>query len=142
MFYGFTENRLLITRYVIPVISGVIPALAICFAQEKDNLKRRQSFLVVASFLVCGGLRNYYSLAVNDYNEDRYASIAFLKDNNLNFGYATSWNAGVVMELTDGEIEVVNMHDIEKQRPQLQTCPKRWFTEEYDGTPFLLLTRK
>ena len=70
---------------MIPTISGVIPALAICFAQEKDNLKRRLSFLVVALFFVVGGLRNYYSLAVNDYNEDRYASIAFLKDNNLNF---------------------------------------------------------
>ena len=142
LFYGFTDDRMFIPRYVIPAITGGIPALVICFDQEKDRIKKYACLLIIVCFFVVGCMRTYYSLTVNDYNEDRYASIAFLQKEGLKFGYATSWNAGIIMELTNGEIEMVNMHDIESGTPALQTCPKKWFTGEPVDNPFLLLSQE
>lgn len=142
LFYGITDNRMLIPRYVIHINSLLIPVLLICLYQEKNKTKKYILMIVMIGFFGIGAARTYYSLAMNDYNENRYASINFLKENHLEFGYATPWNAGVITELTDGEIEVVNMGDIVEGVPKLETCPKRWFTEPYEKPCFLLLSRK
>lgn len=140
VFYGITDGRMLIPRYVIHVNSILIPVLIICVYQERDKIKKYVYILVISCFFGIGALRTYYSLAINDYNADRYASIRFLQENHLEFGYATPWNAGVIMELTDGEIEVVNMEDFEHGIPDGVTCPRRWFTESYKDPVFLLLS--
>lgn len=144
LFYGLTDNRMMIHRYMIPVIYMMIPAIFICLDQERERVRKLGCLAVTLFFFAVCGLRTFYSLVANDINENRYAVIQFLQQSDLHFGYAMPWNAGVVTELTDGDIEIVNMRDIENGVPALETCPKKWFYEDYTftGRPFLLLTRE
>lgn len=144
LFYGLTDSRMMIPRYLIPALYMLFPVIAIYLDQEKDRARKLGGLAVVLLFFLVGGLRTFYSLAANDINAHRYPSIQFLQQSDLHFGYATPWNAGVVTELTDGDIEIVNMRDIENGVPALETCPKKWFYEDYTftGRPFLLLARE
>lgn len=144
LFYGLTDNRMMIHRYLIPAVYMMFPAIAICLDQERERARKYFCLAVILSFFAVCGLRTLYSLAANDINAERYASIRFLQQSDLHFGFASPWNAGVVTELTDGDIEIVNMRDIENGVPALETCPKKWFYEDYSfaGRPFLLLARE
>lgn len=144
LFYGLTDNRMMIHRYMIPAVYMMFPAISICLDQEREKIRKLGCLAVILFFFAVGGLRTFYSLAANDINANRYASIQFLQQSDLHFGFATPWNAGVVTELTDGDIEIVNMRDIENGIPMLETCPKKWFYEDYTftGRPFLFLTQE
>lgn len=144
LFYGLTDNRMMIHRYMIPAVYMMFPAISICLDQEREKIRKLGCLTVILFFFAVGGLRTFYSLAASDINANRYASIQFLQQSDLHFGFATPWNAGVVTELTDGDIEIVNMRDIENGIPALETCPKKWFYKDYTftGRPFLLLTQE
>ena len=51
-------------------------------------------------------------------NEDDWYNAQTVRESGLTMGYATFWNANVMTELTDGEVEVVSMTIIRNAQDQ------------------------
>lgn len=66
--------------------------------------------LVVDSFV------NTLQIQATDLNVGRRGAITYLKNNDLNFGYATFWNANVTTELTDGEINLAPIYSAKSMK--------------------------
>lgn len=63
----------------------------------------------------------------------------FLVENNLRFGYASYWNAGVITVLSNYDIEVAPVH-IREMVPFYHLSSKKWYQADYyKGNSFLLL---
>ena len=65
----------------------------------------------------------------------------FLQEQTYDFGYATYWNANILTELTDGYVEVANVHEVADMSMFYWSSPKMYYEKDYhDGKTFLLLT--
>lgn len=75
--------------------------------------------------------------------EKRYGYMAFLQDNDYEFGYATFWNAEVTEYLANGEIHVGNLGGNENgSAPYEWLSRKEYYKEGYHtGKTFMLLAR-
>ena len=74
----------------------------------------------------------------------RMEAVNVLQERGLTHGYATFWNANIVTELSNGEIEVTTVELTQGQDGQTVLKPYRWLeTEEsfrpVQGSTFVLL---
>lgn len=149
-----------VSRYYILALFWVAPILAVFGEEvwrknsEKDTLAEtivRKRFLgkaVLPVLLLClclTGIHTLSMLAQNDENSDRKKAADFLQENDVTFGYATFWNADVITELTDGEVNVVSISSCDPFTVYDWLMPERYLEkgilEESDGNQiFLLLT--
>lgn len=101
MLYQFTTMDYQ-ARYNIHILAFIVPAACAIIGR-----KWRFGLLIaafVASVLCIG---NYASYTVPDNTFERYSAVAdYLVSNDLNEGYASFWNANLLTEMTDGEINV------------------------------------
>lgn len=135
-----TDDRMVVHRYFIPCIFMLYPVCAIYFEEETSKRKKMMIGLALACYVMLGGMRTYASWTLNSLNENKMAVTEYLKAEGLNFGYATHWNAGIITELTSGEIEIANLYDVENGKPLMTLAPKRYYEKGYhEGTVFLLL---
>ena len=72
---------------------------------------------------------------------------AFLQESGLTFGYATFWNANVITELTNGEVEAVGISIAQNEKGQGVPRVSEWLEaqenrrmERPDERVFMLLT--
>ena len=72
---------------------------------------------------------------------------AFLQESGLTFGYATFWNANVITELTNGEVEAVGISIAQNEKGQGVPHVSEWLEaqenrrmERPDERVFMLLT--
>jgi hypothetical protein len=133
-------------RHLMPLHILYIPALAVIFEFVKKNmpLKKARLFICGIAFVILGsGLMRLYILPSYDYNNHRKDSIAYIEENNLRFGFASFWNANVLMELTNGRIEMLglspgNIHTISGWLHVIAYEDPGY----YKGETFLLLTKE
>ncbi|MCI9322425.1 MAG: hypothetical protein HFH81_04035 [Lachnospiraceae bacterium] len=136
----FTTSTI-VARYYITVFLFVLPLLCIYFTYEELPLDRR-----LLTLLLCGALglttaKCVYSFADKDKNQDRRPVAAFLEEQGYTFGYASYWNGNILTELTDGKVEVANIHEIDRMDPFTWSSPVKYYREGYhQGKTFLLLT--
>ena len=147
--FVFSEDSFT-ARYYIPIVIMYIPVLAIFLHQAVFKLDR----ILVSIFLCCMLLFPAYiipyasknTVTVNNaLNEQREASINYLVENDYDFGYATFWDAGIVEELSNGQVEVANIMQDEDLglRPFLWLTPQKYYEAGYHvGKTFLLLTKE
>lgn len=96
-------------RYWIPLLALAMPVLAVALSRERDALLRA----LFAGFLSVTLLVNSVSCVKNALAHPQYltdkrmAAVEAIRERGLSLGYATFWNANIVTELSDGEIEVV-----------------------------------
>lgn len=103
------------------------------------------SLPVLLLCLCLTGIHTLSMLAQNDENSDRKKAADFLQENDVTFGYATFWNADVITELTDGEVNVASISSCDPFTVYDWLMPERYLEkgilEEGDGNQvFLLLT--
>ena len=136
----FTTSTI-VARYYITVFLFVLPLLCIYFTYEELPLDR-----LLLTLLLCGALglttaKCVYSFADKDKNQDRRPVAAFLEEQGYTFGYASYWNGNILTELTDGKVEVANIHEIDRMDPFTWSSPVKYYREGYhQGKTFLLLT--
>ena len=136
----FTTSTI-VARYYITVFLFVLPLLCIYFTYEKLPLDP-----LLLALLLCGALglttaKCVYSFADKDKNQDRRPVAAFLEEQGYTFGYASYWNGNILTELTDGKVEVANIHEIDRMDPFTWSSPVKYYREGYhQGKTFLLLT--
>lgn len=76
-----------------------------------------------------------------DANQYRNASINYLLENNYEFGFTSYWNANIVTALTNGEIEIGHISDIENCFFYPYGSVKDYYRKGYhEGKCFLLMT--
>ena len=131
------------SRYYILVIFWLAPILALLGKTEVRKGVKPVIGLALAVSLSLTGINTLKTIADNDQNADRKAVGDFLEENNLEFGYATLWNADVITKPTDGEVEVVSISGCDPLKVYDWLMPKRYFDtetlKETDGDQIFLL---
>lgn len=136
----FTTSTI-VARYYITVFLFVLPLLCIYYEYEKLPLDR-----LLLTLLLCGALglttaKCVYSYIDKDKNEDKRPVAAWLEEQGYTFGYASYWNGNIITELTDGQVEIANIHQMDRMDMFTWSSPVRYYQEGYhDGKTFILLT--
>ena len=131
------------TRYYALSLMMFVPLL-IVFYQEADLSKGvKQLFLTATAVLLCVlGVAEYHSCLTSELNEGRMASVAWLEQEGYTLGYSSFWNANVLTELSDGQIEMVPLTEGRDGAPGLYPWLVKLdnlFPDEERGPVFLLL---
>lgn len=136
----FTTSTI-VARYYITVFLFVLPLLCVYYEYERLPLDR-----LILAVLLCGALtlttaKCVYSFADKDKNADRRPVAAYLVEQGYTFGYASYWNGNVMTELTNGAVEVANIHEIDRMDMFTWSSPVKYYQEGYhSGKTFILLT--
>lgn len=96
-------------RYLLPVFFLALPVMAISCRHLQDAFFRRGLFWTITILLGLSSLRGYQEYRTNTQNDAKIELVQFLSENDYDFGYATFWNASVLTEMTNGEIEMYPM---------------------------------
>lgn len=136
----FTTSTI-VARYYITVFLFALPLLCVYYEHERLPLDR-----LLLTVLLCGALglttaKCVYSFVDKDKNEDKRPVAAYLEEQGYTFGYASYWNGNIMTELTDGTVEIANIHEIERMDMFTWSSPVRYYQEGYhSGKTFILLT--
>ncbi len=106
-----------ILRYFLLLVPYIIPCFAIMISSDQlSNLKRYILGVTLSVTLMINSFYTFESVLNKSYKNDlaytdnKIDVCNFLKENNLNFGYATFWNANVFTYLSNGQIELANLY--------------------------------
>ena len=138
--FVFTTSTM-VPRYFLPVFILVIPVLCVYGEEEELRFDKAAVALLLAGCLLLGTAKTVVSLIGNDKNESKEKVAEFLKDSEYHFGFATYWNANILTEMTDGEVEVANITDPETLEYFMWSSPAKYYEENYhEGRVFLLVS--
>ncbi|MBQ4271799.1 MAG: hypothetical protein II718_08225 [Clostridiales bacterium] len=119
-----------VERYISPIIILLVPLCTnnICKAEYK-----RKKFITIAAVLLvilkmAGEVTFYYDYKDLDETKPYRDVVSYLKANDVSCGYSTFWNANIITELSDGDInmyhweapELMDVSDPATLRPWLQ----------------------
>jgi len=136
-FLLFTDTTLT-PRYFSTCIYMSLPVLVIWLSRENERALRMVYVTALAFCLVLSTLKISYSMIKTDKNEARKEVVDYLEYNGLYKGYSFYDDSNILVELSDGKLEVgaVNKDDFSFF---LWSTPGRFYTE--GGAPgyFLLV---
>lgn len=84
-------------------------------------------------------------MMASDKNAEKRAVAQELVERGYKFGYATYWNANITQELSEGRVELANLHREDDGSLTLfrWSSMRRYYEEDYpSGEVFLLLTEQ
>lgn len=142
--FVFTDSTL-VPRYYITTAILLIPIVLFYLDGGEKPLDR---YLVAALLAVClltATAKTGLSMMTSDKNAEKRAVAQQLQERGYRFGYATYWNANIVQELSNGAVEVANLHMGEDDSLSLfrWSSVQRYYEENYaQGRVFLLLTEE
>ena len=98
-------------RYWLPLLMLGAPVMAACLTHEKDGILRAAVIALLAgTVLLTSASCIYYSAKNPQVQTDmRMEAVDLIRRMGLDKGYATFWNANIITELSDGEIDVVSL---------------------------------
>lgn len=112
-------DGLYLNRYWLPVMTLGAPVMAMCLSRERRCALRvlgLAAFACVVLGLSAVQIRS--SMANPEIGEDDWHKAQLVRESGITLGYASFWNANVLTELTDGEIEVVGMMIVRNAQDQ------------------------
>lgn len=148
LLYSFT-NMTFYAQYSLPIMVLSVPVCFAGFSVEKPVKPRRISYGIILMTLAVGlsGL-GVYQTATGMVNYEQADIAWYLLDSGYRNGYATCWNANVLTELTNGEIQVWVWGDQKYPDEQMNIDGMfQWLqlksheTTHPEGTVFVLLTK-
>jgi len=152
IFVFIIVDEVISQRYFIPFMVLYIPLIAIFFEHTEKfygYLKRTAIISGIVLFICGQSYLNFQSMAEHDINTVRKGYIRYLLDNQLDYGFATSWNAHVTTELSNGKSELTSLRpDGLDPGKSVQFHISNWLNPVkffnpsfHQGESFLLLTR-
>jgi len=155
IFVFIVSEQVIVSRYFLPFMIFYIPLAALVFElcenrREKSygSLKRTAIICGILLFILGKGCLSFLSLSVRDENSHRKAHIEYLLDNNLEFGFASYWNANIITELANGKVNMVNIDHTRSGSGRTLFRIVKWLVPDkfldplyHKGESFLLLTR-
>ncbi len=138
--FVFTTSTM-VPRYYLTVFIFVLPVLCFYLEQEQLYFDKALVTLLLAGCLLLASGKTVLSYMSVDKNADKRVVAEFLQEKGYTFGYATYWNANIITELTDGQVEVANVLDAVDLGYFKWSSPMKFYEEGYaEGEVFLLLT--
>lgn len=142
--FVFTDSTL-VPRYYITTVILLIPIVLFYLESERKPLDRYLFVFLLAACLLTATAKTGLSMMTSDKNAERRAVARQLEEKGYRFGYATYWNANIVQELSNGAVEIANLHMEEDGSLSLfrWSSMQRYYEEDYaQGRVFLLLTEE
>ncbi len=142
--FVFTDSTL-VPRYYITTVILLIPVVIFYLEEEKKPLDRYIVVFVLASCLLLASAKTGLSMMGTDKNAEKKVMAQELVERGYGFGYATYWNANIIQELSDGAVELANLHREEEGSLTLfrWSSMERYYEPDYpEGKVFLLLTEE
>ncbi len=155
----FLLTKTTLALYYIPIFIYFVPLLAVWLGQCKrafPPLWCGAAGLVAAVFFVNSLLITHYFVkkpqdspivysglvyTERDTVEHLTPVVGFLQDNGYTFGYANFWDANVITEMTNGQIEMVNTNIGQQLTPYNWLMSKKLLEPGYHtGKTFVLLS--
>ena len=128
-------DGLYLNRYWIPVMTLGAPVMAACLTKERNVMLRALAALTFACVVLglsAAQIRN--SMGAPEIGEGERLNAAAVRESEIDFGYATFWNANVMTELTDGEVEIVGMSLAANEEGEMYPSWVNWLeTKENAG---------
>lgn len=139
----FSMTAVIMFGYVFGILSAanwrlspiICTGLLVCFAAfrcAKDYVVPRRIAAVMTCVLILMSAVSFKAVAEMDKNgienNEKYETIQYLKENNLNYGYATFWNSQTITVLSDSEVRTAN---VDVNENGIAPCPyqanQNWF---------------
>ncbi|MFX3617517.1 MAG: hypothetical protein ACE3JK_08310 [Sporolactobacillus sp.] len=144
------SNILIIDRYFINGPILLMPIIFVFMEQYKNKLVKIDKYIIVALIIGCIILSQYSFIRqsfISNQSEiktkQQLSIIKTLERENLNFGYATFWNADILSVLSNDRVKIANFGYSLNGQPYLWLTPARYYTSNYHkGSTFLLLTKE
>jgi hypothetical protein len=130
------------------VCSGIFLLTAFLRMCLKEERLKRFGCLMSAVCILINGIYvvKVLSMDAQAYKENTYYGLTeYLKENDLTYGYATFWNAGVITLMSDSRVEVRNVQvtNDNKLNKYLYQSESYWYDDrEGQDTYFLILTKR
>ncbi len=138
--FVFTTSTM-VPRYYLTIFIFVLPVLCFYMEQEKLYFDKAVVTLLLAGCILLATGKTVLSYLSVDKNADKRVVAEFLQENSYDFGYASYWNANIITELTDGQVEIANVLDPVSLEYFKWSSPMKYYEEGYaEGEVFLLLT--
>lgn len=138
--FVFTTSTM-VPRYYITTFVFVLPVVCFFFEKEKIFLDKLIIGLLLGGCLFLASGKTVLSYLTADKNETKRDVAEFLLEEGYSFGYASYWNANIITELTDGEVEIANIGDPLRLEYFKWSSPMKYYESGYHtGKVFLLLT--
>lgn len=143
---GYTFGRLSAANWRLsPIVcTSVMATVAICkWIFENTEVKRLGVIMLIPQFCVCLLADSHICSMPADFGQDQgmYALCEFIEENDLDYGYATFWNANVLTVVSDERVKVRSINVKEgKISKYVYQSKKAWY-EDIPGQEkyFLLL---
>ena len=135
-FLVFTDTTLT-PRYFSTCIYMSLPILTNWLSSESDGAVRKVYLSALAFCLCLATLKISYSLYTNDKNEGRREVVQYLTDRGLSHGYSLYEDSNVLVELSDGKLQV-GAYTGDLDRYFLWSTPKRFYEGETGEGDFLV----
>ena len=121
-------------RYWLPVMMVGAPVLALCVSTEKNGVLRVLAVLLFAgTVLLSSASTMYYSMRNPQLERDgRLDIVQTARAHGLFKGYATFWNANIITEASDGEIDVAGVEWVMQNGVVDAIKPARWLETDRD----------
>lgn len=121
-------------RYWLPVMMVGAPVLAVCLSTEKNGVLRGMTVLLFAgTVLLSSASTMYYSMRNPQLERDgRLDIVQTAREHGLSKGYATFWNANIITEASDGEIDVAGVEWVMQNGAVDAIKPLRWLETDQD----------
>ena len=142
--FVFTDSTL-VPRYYITTVVLLIPIVLFYLEAERRPLDRYLFVSLLALCLLTGAAKTGLSMMTSDKNAEKRVVARQLEEKGYRFGYATYWNANIVQELSNGAVEIANLHMGEDGSLSLfrWSSMQRYYEEDYaQDRVFLLLTEE
>ena len=139
---AFSSNTF-VSRYYGPILIPLFLSMAVFDEIVTKKIYKSIFYTGLILSLIILSISHILSCTKVDLNGNRQNSLNYLLENNMNFGYATFWNANITTELTDGRIEMASVYGFENMEPYKWLCPKNYFEQDYSSDPcFILMTKE
>lgn len=138
-------NSTLVPRYYITTVILLVPLVIFYLEEETRPLDR---YLVAGLLCVCllfATAKTGVSMMTTDKNAEKREVAQMLEEKGYTFGYASYWNANIIQELSNGKIELANLHREDDGSFTLfhWSSMQRYYEQGYPkGRVFLLLTEE
>ena len=132
-------------RYYITTVVLLIPIVLFYLEAERRPLDRYLFVSLLALCLLTAAAKTGLSMMTSDKNAEKRVIARQLEEKGYRFGYATYWNANIVQELSNGAVEIANLHMGEDGSLSLfrWSSMQRYYEEDYaQDRVFLLLTEE
>lgn len=130
-------------RYMLPYILCFL--LILCIFVERSDIHisiRRLVYVLVMGLFIVNSVCKYVEAIKAERDTGRQEAMEFLMEQDYDFGYATYWNANIITELTEGQIEMRNVNDTDFATMHCNPWLIRKDLSYYysDHTVFILIT--